>query len=72
MYFSDLIKRFFVFLVKKIQENMKNNPTNENFEKKKIEKIPKTFENKFFSLFLFIIRWIMMKKYFIKYLKFIF
>ena len=29
---------------------MKNNPTNENFEKKKIEKIPKTFGNKFFFL----------------------
>jgi len=50
---------------------MKNNPTNENFEKKKkIEKIPKTFENKFFFSFFF--KTDNDEKIFYGYLKFIF
>ena len=42
---------------------MKNNPTNENFErKKKSKKFQKFLKTNFF--FLFFLRWIMMKKYF--------
>ena len=41
---------------------MKNNPTNENFEKKKSKKFQKLLKTNFFSYFF--LKWIMMKKYF--------
>jgi hypothetical protein len=50
-------------LGKKIQQNMKNNPTNENFEKKKkSKKFQKLLKTNFFSHSF--LRRIMMKKYF--------
>ena len=52
MYLSHLIKTFFVFLGTTIQENMKDNTTNENFEKTKISKeFQKFLKKKVFFLF---------------------